>query len=72
MPLSPEEQTQIETRIAEIDTILSTGASTVTLDGTTTSYNLSELRRERTALVDRLKYGGTKVRRPMIYRPRLG
>jgi hypothetical protein len=72
MPLSPEEQTQVETRISEIDTILSTGASTVTLDGTTTSYNLGELRRERTALVDRLKYGGMKVRRPMIYRPRLG
>lgn len=72
MPLDNAQITQIESRIAEIDIILSSGASSVTVDSTSSTYNLPELRRERDSLVQRLQVGKTNKRRPICYRPRLG
>ena len=61
----------IEARIAEIDAVLTSGASSVTVDGTTTMYDHRALRAERQRLEVQLQSGG-KRRRPYVMRPRLG
>jgi hypothetical protein len=61
----------IEARIAEIDTVLTSGASSVTVDGTTTMYDHRALRAERQRLETQLQSGG-KRRRPYVMKPRLG
>lgn len=70
--MDAEEKAKLEARLAEIDTILASGASSVTVDGTTTSYSLRDLRSERTELTKRLATGGSAKRRPFILKPRLG
>jgi hypothetical protein len=63
--------TDIEQRIAEIDAVLTSGASSVTVDGTTTMYDHRALRAERQRLETQIQSGG-KRRRPYVMRPRLG
>ncbi len=61
-------------RLAEIDAILASGASSVTVDGTTTAYDLRALERERLELLKRQQQGtntGTR-RRAYSIRPKLG
>ncbi len=62
--------TQIKARIDEIDAILRSGASSVTLDGLTISYDFEELRGERKNLEKLLP--GSKPRRKLAYRNNLG
>jgi hypothetical protein len=69
--MTPEEITAIETRIAEIDAVLQSGAASVTVDGTTTSYDHKALRAERQRLETQLR-AGTKRRRPYMMKPKLG
>lgn len=69
--MTPEEITAINARIAEIDVILQSGASSVTVDGTTTMYDHRALRAERQRLETQIQSGG-KRRRPYVMRPRLG
>lgn len=72
--MTEQERLTITTRVAEIDAILASGASSVTVDGTTTAYNLRELRAERLELLKQLESGtaGAQRRRPYMMRPKLG
>lgn len=70
----PTSTGDIDSRIAEIDAILASGASSVTVDGTTSSYDLEHLRKERLELLRRKESGTTtgQRRRPYFTRPLLG
>lgn len=68
--MTNEEIAAINARIAEIDTVLQSGASSVTVDGTTTAYDHKALRAERQRLETQLR-AGTKRRRPYFMRPRM-
>jgi hypothetical protein len=70
-PPGSESSTAINARIAEIDTVLQSGASSVTVDGTTTAYDHKALRAERQRLETQLR-AGTKRRRPYMMKPKLG
>lgn len=61
---------EIRTRIAEIDAIIRAGASSVTLDGLTVSFDFDELRRERKELEKELP--NSKKRRRIAFRNNLG
>ena len=63
-----EEIAAINARILEIDSILSSGSSSSTLDGTTISYDLESLRKEREELRSRL----TTDKRRRVFGVRLG
>jgi hypothetical protein len=63
-----EEIAAINARILEIDSILSSGSSSSTLDGTTVSYDLESLRKEREELRSRL----TSDKRRRAFGVRLG
>lgn len=71
---APTTTGDIDDRLAEIDAILASGASSVTVDGTTSTYNLEQLRKERLELLKRKESGTTtgQRRRPYIMRPNLG
>lgn len=71
---SPTTKGDIDSRIAEIDAILASGASSVTVDGTTTSYDLKQLTKERMELLKRKESGTTTGQRRRSYftRPFLG
>lgn len=60
----------IRQRIAEIDAILRSGASSVNIDGLSVTYNFDQLRRERKELEKQLP--GTNVRRTVAYANKLG
>lgn len=49
-------------RIAAIDSILESGVSSHTVDGTTTQYDIESLRKERAILIDELAGYRTKQR----------
>lgn len=70
----PTSTGEIDSRIAEIDVILASGASSVAVDGTTSSYDLEHLRKERLQLLRRKESGTTtgQRRRPYFTRPFLG
>ncbi len=70
----PTSTGDIDSRIAEIDVILASGATSVSVDGTTTGYNLEQLRKERLELLKRKESGTTtgQRRRPYFTRPKLG
>ena len=61
--------TEIRTRIDEIDAILQSGAKSVTVDGTTTTWDHDSLRSERAELERRLS--PTTRRRPFILKPNI-
>ena len=63
-------ETEIRTRLSEIDTILATGARTVVVDGVTTVFDPASLREERKRLERQLPEA--KFKRPLAYRPKLG
>jgi hypothetical protein len=63
-------QYEIKTRIAEIDAKLLAGVQSVTTDGTSTTLNLSELRKERSELEKHLQ--STRRRKPASARIDLG
>jgi hypothetical protein len=73
-PANQPTEGDIDSRIAEIDAILASGASSVTVDGTTSSYDLEHLRKERLELLRRKESGTTtgQRRRPYFTRPLLG
>jgi hypothetical protein len=70
----PTTANDIDDRLGEIDAILASGATSVTVDGTTSTYNLEQLRKERMELLTRKESGTTtgQRRRPYIMRPNLG
>lgn len=70
----PTSTGDIDSRLAEIDAILASGASSVTVDGTTTSYDLAHLAKERLELLKRKESGTTtgQRRRPYFMQPFLG
>ncbi|GAB5513509.1 MAG: hypothetical protein Rhob2KO_12340 [Rhodopirellula baltica] len=57
-------------RIKEIDEVLASGVSTVTIDGTVTKIELDQLRLERRQLIQRLP--GLRAARPVVSRVNLG
>ena len=63
-------QDEIKQRIAAIDEKLASGVRSVTVDGTSTTIDLAELRKERSDLEQQLP--ATKLRRPQSARIYLG
>lgn len=61
---------EIRDRLDEIDEILETGVSSVSVDGTSTTFDLAALRRERQTL--RQKLPEYRARRPRASRINLG
>lgn len=55
--MTPQEIAITRARIAELDAILSSGASSSTLDGTTISFDLAAMRQERDELKTKLQTG---------------
>lgn len=60
----------IQARIDAIDTALSSGAKTVTLDGVTVTFDAAEMREERKRLERQLP--ASKFKRPLAYKVKLG
>ncbi len=56
-------------RLVALDELIQSGVSTVTVDGTTTKFDLAEARKERESLLLRLGY---KKRPPLCSRINLG
>ena len=61
--------TQLKEKLAQIDAWLSSGASTVTLDGVTIQVDQGQLRIERASIERQL---GVKTRKQTAYRVKLG
>ncbi len=68
--MTAQEIATIRSRIAEIDSILSSGASSSTIDGTTINFNFAELRTEREEL--RRKLPNDTTRRKTAFNVKLG
>lgn len=63
-----EDTAQIQARIDEINAILTSGASSINIDGVSISYSFESLRRELRELEKKLP---GKIRRPIAFRNRL-
>ena len=60
--MTAQELATIRARIAEIDSILSSGASSSTIDGTTINFDFAQLRTERDELRRKLPNDNTRRR----------
>ena len=68
--MTAQELATIRARIAEIDSILSSGASSSTIDGTTINFDFAQLRTERDEL--RRKLPNDTSRRKTAFNVKLG
>jgi hypothetical protein len=68
--MTAQEIAIIRARIAEIDSILSSGASSSTIDGTTINFDFAQLRTERDEL--RRKLPNDTTRRRSAFNVNLG